>query len=233
MSTQSLLPDNRTLIETALEQTLNQFLQDIPAPLPGFLNAEVVPVESLPYLAAAKSVPHWSLHKTEQEKRQATADQWIIQRQSGMRSALLGVLKTLGYEGEIVYGNSPYQIEVQAWRSNSPVVPDDVNRLVVALDEVKAERDEAVVSLVLGFETGWRCSGAISAPLQLFDQSVEAALVSAPALVGGFSMAGGCRAVAIDDRALEGRGVSVEPLAPVALAGGTRWVVINDMELGA
>jgi phage tail P2-like protein len=147
MSTSSILPDNRTLLETALEKTISQSLLNIDAVYPELWDSFNTPLHLLPYLAQAKGVPDWG-NDTEQSKRQTVDDIWIVQRKAGTRSAVKQAVDALGFDASVKRGDEPYHLKVDLWREDvATLEPDILSRAKRRIDYVKSERD--VIDLTL------------------------------------------------------------------------------------
>ena len=147
MSTQSLLPDNRSLLETALEKTIQQHLLQLGSVYPDLWDPMTVPVPLLPYLAQAKGVPDWG-DDTEQAKRETVANIWQVQRQAGTRAAVKQAVAPLGFTADVMRGSLPYHLKVDLWREDvGTIEPDILARVKRRIGYVKSERDKLQLTL--------------------------------------------------------------------------------------
>lgn len=153
MSTESLLPDNRTLIETALEQTLAEHLAAIPSPFPDLWNPDDVSLDLLPWLAQAKGVTRWNATAPESERRTAVRDIWPLQKEAGMRAAIRRATIAAGFEAEVVPwyrqqpAGSPYSMMVTGWAADKPLTEEQRLDLLQRVQDAVSERDEVTVRI--------------------------------------------------------------------------------------
>ncbi len=154
MSATSLLPDNRTTLETALEKTLASHLAQIDSPYPNLWNPATVSPELLPYLAHAKGVPDWG-DDTDAAKRDTVANIWPVQGKAGTRAAVKAAVDGLGFDAEVKRGDGAYQLQVDLWREDvGTVEPDIVARARRRIDYAKSERDSLGITLSASAD-GW------------------------------------------------------------------------------
>lgn len=168
MSVRSLLPDNRTLLETALEQALADRLQAIPMPFPDIWNPDQVPTALLPWLAQAKGLQHWDATAPEMEHRLAVASIWPMQREGGTRAAIRRALEAAGFTAEIVPWHrmqpvgTPYSLQVTGW-SAKPVTEGQRLDLLRRMQDAVSERDD--INVRLGRQSSARPTVAASIQL--------------------------------------------------------------------
>jgi phage tail P2-like protein len=160
MSTQSLLPDNRTVLETALEKSLSEQLAKIESPFYTLWDSQKVPNHLLPYLAHAKGVPEGG-DDTEQAKRDTVANIWPVQRQAGTKKAIKKAVDSLGFDAEVKRGDQPYHLHIDLWREDvGTLEPDILARAHRRINQVKSERD--VVALTLSASANGEVNTAIA-----------------------------------------------------------------------
>lgn len=153
MSVHSLLPDNRTLLETALEQALADRLRAIPMPFPDVWSPDQVPTALLPWLAQAKGLQHWDAAAPENDHRLAVASIWPMQREGGTRAAIRRALEAAGFTAEIVPWyrmqpvGTPYSLQVTGWADNKPITEDQRLNLLRRLQDAVSERDDITVRM--------------------------------------------------------------------------------------
>lgn len=162
MSTQSLLPDNRTVIESALEQVLVAKLQAIPFVCPELWRADEVPVDLLPWLAQAKGVQRWGVDQSEAERREAVNSIWPLQSESGTRAAIARAMAAAGFEAEVVPWHKlqpkgePYELQVTGWADRKPIAEEQRQDLLRRVGEAISERDVLTVRVGRQSRAGYR-----------------------------------------------------------------------------
>lgn len=142
MSTKSILPDNRTTLEAALEQTLSDSLLAIDSPYPQLWNPETVSPHMLPYLAHAKGVTDWGAEADEAARRHTVAHVWPVQRQAGTKQGVEDAVDGLGLNAEFIpgysWGGPAYSFRVDLIGGLRGV---PVRRIQQRIEVAKAERD--------------------------------------------------------------------------------------------
>jgi len=250
MSTTSLLPDNRTTLETALEKTLASYLAKIDSPYPNLWNPATVSPELLPYLAHAKGVSDWG-DDTEAAKRDTVANIWPVQGKAGTRAAVKEAVDSLGFDAEVKRGDGAYQLQVDLWRTEIDTLePDIVGRVARRVELVKSERDEYALTLNVassgqcgvGLAMGGGidlCAGLVvpEYPAQtqhglLMLETVEHTLsthcvVPDPVSVGPLSFAASCQSV-VD---LASPVIVSEPVSQMNMNFSAAMVVITDLAI--
>ncbi len=141
----SLLPDNRTTLETALEHTLVNHLHSIPSPYPNLWSPDNISTDLLSYLALAKGVQDWDEQDNEQAKRQTVKTIWPVQRTAGTLRAIRQAVESLDLGAEVVPGyqddGTPYHLLVK-FRSNQNFTGNDVTaRVAERVKTAISERD--------------------------------------------------------------------------------------------
>lgn len=151
MSTDSLLPDNRTGLEYQLEQTLADQLQQLDSPWPTLWNPATIPHRLLPWLAQAKGVEDWQ-GDSEQARRDTVASIWQVQRLAGTRAALKQAVEGLGFKATIEAGEQPYQLRIYAELEQLWHYENLQQRLLQRVMRAKSERDEIQLALRVKFD---------------------------------------------------------------------------------
>lgn len=160
----TLLPANRSPLETALDLGFAKLLERIDPPFPELMDPQQTPVAFLPYLAADRGVSEWSSTAPEAEKRLTVALAWPTKRQAGTRAALESAVKGLQLVPEVtawfeqVPAGEPYSFTVRAF-SLLPYSEEIDERLDRRLADAKSERDTLKVSVGLS-ATGTHYIGA-------------------------------------------------------------------------
>lgn len=118
----SLLPNNSTLLERALEAAA---AEDTPVPLRTLYNPDTCPARLLPLLAWTWSVDRWDERWSEAVKRSVIRSAFYVHSHKGTIGALRRVVEPLGY-----------LIEVREWWQNVPAgVPGTFELSVGVLDQ--------------------------------------------------------------------------------------------------
>lgn len=166
MSTDSILPDNRTPFEKALEQTLAKHLKQLECPYPDLWNPQTTPRHLLPYLAHAKGVPDWG-DDSEVAKRDTVQNIWPVQRQAGTRAAIKRAVDALGFDAEVKQGDAPYHLAIDLWREDvGTLEPDILARAHRRINYAKAERD------VIGLRLNASASGEINTAMAVLTATI-------------------------------------------------------------
>lgn len=92
----TLLPPSSTPVERKLAQ-VGADIEALPLPIRMLRRAATTPAELLPWLAWERSVDRWDDAWTEQAKRKAIANSFLIHRLKGTIGALRRVVEPLGY----------------------------------------------------------------------------------------------------------------------------------------
>lgn len=95
--TQTLLPVNRTALETAADEAQGVRMEGIQVPLRDLWNPDACPAAILPWLAWALSVDEWDPGWTETQQRQVIKNSIFIHRHKGTRGAVEAALASLGF----------------------------------------------------------------------------------------------------------------------------------------
>ena len=187
LKTYSVLPDNRSALERALELSLSEQLYAVPHPYPQLLDAWQTNIDVLPYLAAERQLPVWDTADTEHVKRNLAGNAWQVRRLSGTRAGLNMALESFDFLSEIKpwYKQTPqaqpYSLEIVAWeKGNKPVNVANVKKLLAYIEDTQSERDQIELSLMFGVETGLGLAGARAPTTNIKDTCGEAGLWPMP-----------------------------------------------------
>ncbi|RBO82632.1 phage tail protein I [Marinomonas aquiplantarum] len=167
LKTYSVLPDNRSSLERALELVLSEALYSINHPYPELLYAYKTQKEVVSNLAAEKQVPIWDTEDTEQVKRNLAGNAWKVRQLSGTKAGLALALESFEFLSEIkswyqqVPKTEPYSLDIVAWeKGNKPVNVTNAKKLMAYIENTKSERDNIELSLMFGVETSLGLVGA-------------------------------------------------------------------------
>ena len=148
----TLLPANRSPLETALDLGFARLLERIDPPFPELMDPQQTPAEFLPYLAADRGAPEWSSDDSEQKKRATVAAAWPTHRLAGTRKALTLALEAL----DIVPKVTPWHEQEPPGAPYSLILDGELTerhdarregRLEARLQSAKAERDTLTLRL--------------------------------------------------------------------------------------
>lgn len=147
--TDSIQPDNRSALQVAIEQTLDQMIGEVDAkaPLPELFDGMTTPPQYLPSLAIERGVADWSADDSEQSKRKITAEALPMQSLSCTDAGLIRAVSALGFSCS-VKRLSPYAIEVEAGLEEGSLTDELSKRVFRRVSTYKAARDSADVRLV-------------------------------------------------------------------------------------
>ena len=98
----SVLPPNKSLLETGIDLATAKVIERIVPPFPELMNPMATPVEFLPYLAADRGVTDWDPASPVSERRLTTALAWGIKRQAGTRTALLQAVESMELGANVI-----------------------------------------------------------------------------------------------------------------------------------
>lgn len=235
----SVLPPNKSLLETGVDLAAAKVIERIVPPFPELMNPMATPVEFLPYLAADRGVTDWDPASPESERRLTTALAWGIKRQAGTRTALLQAVESMELEAKVVSWHEqrprgvPYSFALEA-TVNRPWQPGDFPRLWRRVNDAKSERDNLELRLITETSGGVRVAGAVSAPVTIGDLSLDGRLPEyeiqgdLAGLTGGAGLP-----VAVGDLDLSGALPESDLRGSLAGGGGLLTYIINDYDLGA
>ena len=148
----TLLPANRSPLETALDLGFARLLERIDPPFPELMDPQQTPAEFLPYLAADRGAPEWSSEDSEEKKRATVAGAWPTHRLAGTRKALTLALEAL----DIVPKVTPWHEQQPPGAPYSLILDGELTerhdarregRLEARLQSAKAERDTLTLRL--------------------------------------------------------------------------------------
>ncbi|MBJ7539898.1 phage tail protein I [Marinomonas transparens] len=149
----SVLPDNRSPLERALELALSESLYSIDHPFPELLNAQSTTVEAVAPLGIDHQVPVWDREDSEAVKRDRVEHAWRNRQKSGTRSGFLDSLQQMGFGSEVTPWfklspvAAPYFFQVWVYCSDRVLTPEINTRIDELLIEMKSERDTYELNL--------------------------------------------------------------------------------------
>jgi len=151
--TLSVLPDNRSPLERAMELSLSEQLYRIDLPQPYLFDADQIPEYLLPYLASESLITDWSSDDDLDVRRLTTKRQPLVYRQAGTVDGIRGAIESFGGDVDIEkwyqYGGDPYHLKATFWVEGE-VKADLYQRLNARTTEAKSERD--VIDITIGLK---------------------------------------------------------------------------------
>ena len=210
MTKHSVLPANKSLLESGLESAFTKLLDDIPSIYPDLLNANKVDAQLLPYLAADRVVSEWDSSAPEAEQRKTAHNAWNVRRLAGTKAGIELGLDSVEYDCEILPWHQmtpkgePYHFELVAWRRyNAPVNQDVVHRMLAHLEDAKSERDTYELTLAFGLETSLSVAAVIDPSVTIFDRDYSGTFINEVISPGGIQLAGAINGVTIVEQPIE------------------------------
>ena len=148
----TLLPANRSPLETALDLGFARLLERIDPPFPELMDPKQTPADFLPYLAADRGAPEWSSDDSEQKKRATVEAAWPTHRLAGTRKALTLALEALDIVPKVTawYEQEPPAAPYSLILDGELTERHDARRegrLEARLQSAKAERDTLTLRL--------------------------------------------------------------------------------------
>lgn len=145
----SLQPDNRSALQTAIEQVFDSALRDIETTIPidGFFNGEKMPASCLPAHAIERGVIDWSPTDSEAAKRKTVSNALPMLSLSCTYSGIKEAVEALGFSCTIK-NPRPFVFEVEAGLEDGSLTPELSKRVMRRISAYKATRDGPAVKLV-------------------------------------------------------------------------------------
>lgn len=152
-SNYSLLGDNASPLERALEKVLSNALNNVRPPVPELKNASKTPEHLLPYLALEKQVPEWESSDSSEQKRLTVKNQPQVFKKGGTTSGIELAIEGLGGSTEIQkwyeYGGQPYAMKIVSWLQQPPT-QETIARTQIRIEDSISLRDS--FSLAIGYK---------------------------------------------------------------------------------
>lgn len=147
LKTYSVLPDNRSPLERALELALSDALYSIDNPYPTLLDAQKTTPDVIAPLGIDHQVLVWDSEDSELVKRDRVDYAWRNRQLSGTRAGFTKALEQMGFGSTITPwyklnpNETPYYFLIWVYCSDRVLTPDINVRLDNLLHEMKSERD--------------------------------------------------------------------------------------------
>ncbi|MFV0449792.1 MAG: phage tail protein [Vibrio sp.] len=143
----SAQPENRTVIEEALEFAWHNMLTKVEQPYPDLKQPLYTKKEFINLLAAERGVLDWQPSDNEQQRRETTDKGFDIHRKAGTRYGLRNSLLPLGIDSTVNKGELPYSLVVDGKLSEQPLTAETSQRMNARLTSYKSERDSIELTL--------------------------------------------------------------------------------------
>ncbi|AGH74031.1 phage tail protein I [Edwardsiella piscicida] len=145
----SIQPDNRSALQIAIEQALDELVGNVDAfaPFPNLFDGLTTPLQFLPSLAIERGVADWSATDSEQIRRNTTAMALPLQSLSCTDAGLKQAVNDLGLSCKI-RRLRPYVIEIEAGLESGSLTDELSYRVLHRVAAYKAARDSSFISLV-------------------------------------------------------------------------------------
>lgn len=163
----SVLPDNRSPIESSLEFSFNKEILAIETPFPHLLFAQQTPLNLVPFLAAEKQLPVWDDNDTEKVKRDTTKTAWLIRKKSGTPAGIKLAFESLDFDCSMTPWHQqtplgePYSFEVWAYARDTKITAEISIKMDELLQEIKSERDTYSLFLARGSNSNYFIGAAL------------------------------------------------------------------------
>ncbi|MBJ7536639.1 phage tail protein I [Marinomonas transparens] len=154
MQTYSVLPDNRSPLERALELALSEALYAIDHPYPELLDAQHTLENAISTLGIERQVLVWDSEDSEQVQRKRAENAWRNRLLSGTRSGFIKALEQMGFGSEVTPWfalsptRDPYHFQVWVYCSDRLLTAEINIRIDALFEEMKSERDVYEINLL-------------------------------------------------------------------------------------
>ncbi len=239
-SSYTLLSNNASPLERALEHSISLHLDEIAPPFPNLRDATTTPAVALPYLAADKMLTYWKSDDSIAVKRAQVSKAQIERKYSGTKYGLREALDAIGYGCEINSRDQnpelpAFTLDIVAWKNDSsPVNPELINQLLEKIDDIKSTRDTVELSLAFGVETEISLAGAKSPPTNVSYTDAPAVLWPMPEASASLGIAGGiCPSITVNHLYADATIIPVVPTATAQVGAGSYSVSVAPISASA
>jgi phage tail P2-like protein len=140
--TDSIQPDNRSALQVAIEQALDQMIGEVDAkaPLPELFDGMKTPIQFLPSLAIERGVFDWSANDSVNSKRSTVTDSLSLLSHSCTIGGINKALGALGYRASSERVR-PYVLNLTVDSVGQPIDEEALSRIELRASSYKATRD--------------------------------------------------------------------------------------------
>lgn len=143
----SAQPENRTVIEEALEFAWHDMITKVEQPYPDLKQPLYTQDEFVSLLAGERGVLDWQPSDDDQQRRETADKAFDIHRKAGTRYGLRNALLPLGIDSVVTKGEQPYSVVVDGKLSDRPLTAETSQRMNARLTSYKSERDSIALTL--------------------------------------------------------------------------------------
>ncbi|MBD1572884.1 phage tail protein [Vibrio sp. S17_S38] len=143
----SAQPENRTVIEEALEFAWHDMLTNVEQLYPDLKQPLYTQDEFVSLLAGERGVLDWQPSDDDQQRRETADKAFDIHRKAGTRYGLRNALLPLGIDSVVTKGEQPYSVVVDGKLSDRPLTAETSQRMNARLTSYKSERDSIALTL--------------------------------------------------------------------------------------
>lgn len=153
LKTYSILPDNKSALERALELALSEALYSISLPYPDLLNAQKSAEVAVSALGVDRQALVWDESDAEQVKRDRADNAWMNRQRSGTRYGFMSALDEMGFGSEVTPWHQlspvgePYFFQIWVYCSDRVLTSEINARIDQLVSEMKSERDTYELNL--------------------------------------------------------------------------------------
>ncbi|WP_018691316.1 phage tail protein I [Algicola sagamiensis] len=168
----SVLPDNHSPLERAIELAFYDMLQDDKHPYPRLLSPQQTATRLLPYLAQDRGGLLWEDGLNEEVMRERIAIAWALPRIAGTKRSIRWIFDAFGYFVHMIPWyemkpeGRPFHCELIAWsKQNEPLQSAEAakhihQQLFQHIQEIKSERDVFELNFALGASSVLHVAGS-------------------------------------------------------------------------
>ena len=207
----SLLPDNSTRFERALEVACDQGID--PEVIRGIADSARCPPNFLPWLGWAMRVEGWEAANTDDQRRALIHEAIPVHKTKGTLGAIRRVLKAVRVNADVkewqqIPNAAPYTFNITAWANEnregegSIISPQLGERLRALIDATKNERSHYTFALGARFDGGLVLAN-VTRSRALMRQTVEVQLPQPDTFAQGLRVANATRALCLARQTVE------------------------------
>lgn len=231
----SVQPENRTVIEEALEYAWDRLIARQNDPYPLLKQPLSTREDFVALLAGERGVFDWQPDDTLAQQRQTAEQAFAIHRLAGTREGLRLALDVIDATLEVepwyaVEGApGPYYIQCIAWREREPVTKALSERILSRINHVKAKRDSVELYIAFALDSTLALAGAVHRAIVVDDADSQGLMPPLPSPRGTLGLAGAVHGLATHENAASGRLPQLtDCIGSLCMKGGVYQVTIQD-----
>ncbi|WP_109512585.1 phage tail protein I [Pseudomonas ovata] len=230
----SLLPDNSTPLERALEVACDQSID--PEVIRGIADSARCPPNFLPWLGWAMRVEGWEAANDDAQRRALIREAIPVHKTKGTLGAIRRVLNAVRVNADVkewhqIPNAAPYTFHITAWANEnrdgegSIISPQLGERLRALIDATKNERSHYSFALGARFDGGLQLANATQSRA-LMRQTVEAQLPPADTFAQGLQVANTTQSLGVVRQVVELQSEPINAEAGLQVACATRSLTV-------